>query len=773
MSKRDEAPLRGPSVDWPLRTKNRVRSGLRVLEKLTLKAERPVGKAVGSPRLNPLYHTGTITVFLFGIVFLTGIYLTAFFQYGFEDSYIAVEGIEANLVGRLMRAAHRYASVAMVVTSLLHGWRTFFQDRFRGARWLAWVTGVAMMLLLWVIGVTGYWLIWDERAEVINGVFARAVAGTTVGLDFLIDNLLSPVAGSGWPFLLLLFLVHIGLSILVGYFIYLHLKRLNRPQLLPPRFWMILIGGSIGIVSLLWPVGMIPALNPNELPGTFPIDPFYLFLMPFGLQWAPALLWGGVVLLSALITAIPWLLRRRKLDPIVVHGDRCTGCTLCVADCPYKALEMVPREDDAKYRQLAVVDESMCVACGVCIGSCPTEALTLGEAPAEAIWDAVRRLAETGDEPRIVLTCERHALQGAADSIGENGVELADGPGHVIPVTCVGMVHPGLAAAALDAGAGGVQIVGCPPADCANREGNTWLQARLDRERVPRLKEEYVGPAVTSDWVPPDSFATAVAQPGAQPVADPEQRPAWRRQAPALVLVTIVTLVSIAMTNIKFTPATADDTVIAIVMDHRSGAALLGYDGMETVMINPVPTRLVVEVDGRLVLDETYPVVTADGSPVSLAYELIDVDPGRRQVKITMFDRPDQVEGFVVFDDLIGLGTGEIFNVALNDALLADEAAAGRSLYEENTLGTNTGCRLCHSLAPDTVLVGPSFAGIGSRAATRVPGLSAEEYLRQSIVDPNAYVVEGFPVGQMFQNYEDVLTEAEIDALVAFLLTLQ
>ncbi len=773
MSKRDEAPLRGPSVDWPLRTKNRVRSGLRVLEKLTLRAERPVGKAVGSPRLNPLYHTGTITVYLFVIVFLTGIYLTAFFQYGFEDSYLAVEGIEANFVGRLVRAAHRYASVALVVTSLLHGWRTFFQDRFRGARWLAWVTGVAMMLLLWVIGVTGYWLIWDERAEVINGVFARAVEGTTVGLDFLIDNVLSPVAGSGWPFLLLLFLIHIGLSILVGYFIYLHLKRLNRPQLLPPRFWMILIGGSLGIVSLVWPVGMIPALNPNELPGTFPIDPFYLFLMPLGLQWAPALLWGGVVLLSALITAIPWLLRRRRLDPIVVHADRCTGCTLCVVDCPYKALEMVPREDDAKYRQLAVVDESLCVACGVCIGSCPTEALTLGEAPAEAIWDEVRRLAETGDEPRIVLTCERHALQGAAGSIGENGLELGDGSGHVIPVTCVGMVHPGLVAAALDAGAGGVQIVGCPPADCANREGNTWLQARLDRERVPRLKAEYAGPAVTSDWVPPDSFATAVANPGTQPVADPEQRPAWQRQVPALILVTIVTLVSIALTNIRFTPATADDTVIAIAMDHRSGAALLGYDGMEPVTIAPVPTRLVVEVDGELLLDETYPVVTADDSPVSLAYEQIDVDPGQRQVKIIMFDRPDQPAGFVVFDDLIGLETGEIFNVALNDVPTQDDAAAGRSLYEENTLGTNTGCRLCHSLTPDTVLVGPSFAGIGSRAASRVPGLSAEEYLRQSIVEPNAYVVEGFPVGQMFQNYEEVLTEAEIDALVAFLLTLQ
>ncbi len=750
-----------------------MRSGLRTLERLTLKAERPVGKAVGSPRLNPFYHTGTITVYLFGIVLFTGIYLTAFFQYGFAASYDAVAGIESNLAGRLVRAVHRYASVAMVVTSLLHGWRTFFQDRFRGARWVAWVSGVAMMVMLWVIGVTGYWLIWDERTQVLNGVFTRAISGTRGGLDFLIDNLLSPVAQTGWPFLLLIFLIHLGLSIAFGVLIWVHLKRLSRPKLLPPRFWMTLIGGAIVIASLVWPLGMLPALDPNRLPGEFPLDPFYLFLMPAGLTMSPAVLWGGFVVLSAVVTAIPWLLRRRKLDPIVVHADRCTGCTLCVADCPYKALEMVPREDDTKYRQLAVVHEEMCVSCGVCIGSCPTEALTLGAAPAEALWDEVRRLAATGDSPRLVITCERHALQGARGTLGEGALDIAGKPGHVLPVTCVGMVHPGLVAAGLDAGASDVQVIGCPPADCTNREGNTWLQARLDGERVPRLKKEYAGAPIATDWVPPDSFAEAVAAPGGQPIADPEESPAWRRQLPALLLVTAVTLLSIAATNIRFTPATAGDTVIAIAMDHRGGAPLLGLPAMEPVLEEGAPPRLVVELDGVPVFDRTYPVVNADGAETSLAYEEISVAPGQQRVTVRLFDRIDPDFHIVIFDDLIGLQEGEIFNVALNDAPLAAEADAGRSLYFENTLGTNTGCRLCHSLEPGNVLVGPSFAGVASRAATRVPGLSAEEYLRQSIIDPNAYVVEGFPAGQMFSNYAEVLTPEDIDNLVAFLLTLE
>ncbi|MCP4308991.1 MAG: hydrogenase iron-sulfur subunit [bacterium] len=776
MSKKDDSPssLDGPSVDWPLRTKNKVRGGLRSLEKLTLKAECPVGKAVGSPRLNPLYHTGTITVFLFGIVLLTGAYLTAFFQYGFDASYEAVSKMEANLANRLIRAIHRYASVAMVVTSLLHGWRTFFQDRFRGARWVAWVSGVAMMVMLWVIGVTGYWLIWDERTQVLNGVFTRAVSGTKTGLDFLIDNLLSPVAETGWPFILLLFLVHVLLSIGIGVLIWVHLKRLNRAKLLPPRLWMMLIGGAIVLASVVWPLGMLPALDADRFPGSFPLDPFYLFLMPAGLEVSPAVLWGGFVLLTAIVTAVPWLLRRRKLEPIVIHDDRCTGCTLCVADCPYRALEMVPREDDAKYQQLAIVHEDLCVSCGVCIGSCPTEAMTLGDEPAEALWDEVSRLAASGDAPRLIITCERHALHGAEGKIGESAVDLSDnGVAHVVPVTCVGMVHPGLVGAALDAGAGDVQVVGCPPADCANREGNTWLQARLDRTRLPRLKRQYVDAPIHTDWVAPDLFDDAVANPGAQPAADPEERPSLRKMLPVLGIVTSVTLLSIAATNIRFTPGTANDTVIAIVMDHRSGAPIMGFSATEPELADGAPPRLVVAVDGETVFDETYGVVSADGADTSLAYEQIGVSPGTHWVKVSLFDRIDPSAEFIVFDDTIGLAVGEIFNVAINDAPLAAEADTGESLFLENTLGTNTGCRICHSLDDGVVQVGPSLAGIATRGTTRVAGMTAEEYIRQSILDPDAYIVDGFPAGQMLQNFDELLTAEDVDNLVAFLLTLE
>jgi mono/diheme cytochrome c family protein len=100
-------------------------------------------------------------------------------------------------------------------------------------------------------------------------------------------------------------------------------------------------------------------------------------------------------------------------------------------------------------------------------------------------------------------------------------------------------------------------------------------------------------------------------------------------------------------------------------------------------------------------------------------------------------------------------------------------AELGREIFEGSGMSSQAGCQICHSLEPGRQLVGPSLAGIGITARSRVPGLSADEYIRQSILDPDAYIVEGFRAGQMLPIYEEQLSDEEIDALVQFLSTLQ
>lgn len=50
-------------------------------------------------------------------------------------------------------------------------------------------------------------------------------------------------------------------------------------------------------------------------------------------------------------------------------------------------------------------------------------------------------------------------------------------------------MHTSVVEYLIRAGAGGVIIVSCPPRDCWNREGVTWLEERLYNQREAELKD--------------------------------------------------------------------------------------------------------------------------------------------------------------------------------------------------------------------------------------------------------------------------------------------
>lgn len=83
-------------------------------------------------------------------------------------------------------------------------------------------------------------------------------------------------------------------------------------------------------------------------------------------------------------------------------------------------------------------------------------------------------------------------------------------------------------------------------------------------------------------------------------------------------------------------------------------------------------------------------------------------------------------------------------------------------------------CNVCHAVdASAGPGIGPNLAGVATRAATRVAAQSAEEYLRTSLLNPDAYLAEGYQEGIMYRGYAEALTEQEQRDLVAYLLTLQ
>lgn len=108
---------------------------------------------------------------------------------------------------------------------------------------------------------------------------------------------------------------------------------------------------------------------------------------------------------------------------------------------------------------------------------------------------------------------------------------------------------------------------------------------------------------------------------------------------------------------------------------------------------------------------------------------------------------------------LSGCGGGQ------SDANETDpQVEAGQRIFQAK-------CSACHSTEKNVVLVGPSLAGISKRAGEKVEGLSAEEYIRQSVLDPAAYLNEGYQ-NVMPATFGQQLNEEDLNALVAYLLTI-
>ena len=81
----------------------------------------------------------------------------------------------------------------------------------------------------------------------------------------------------------------------------------------------------------------------------------------------------------------------------------------------------------------------------------------------------------------------------------------------------------------------------------------------------------------------------------------------------------------------------------------------------------------------------------------------------------------------------------------------------------------SAGCGGCHTFTPagTDAEIGPPLDNLAADAETA--GVPLDEYIRQSIVDPNAVVVEGYQAGVMPTTFGDTLSPEELDALVAYL----
>src|SRR5438105_4543170 len=154
-----------------------------------------------------------------------------------------------------------------------------------------------------------------------------------------------------------------------------------------------------------------------------------------------------------------------------------------------------------------------------------------------------------------------------------------------------------------------------------------------------------------------------------------------------------------------------------------------------------------------------------------------DVVPGTTTTLVITPDRLSPKDGFpVICTELCGLGHALMRSEAIVmppdkfDAWLQSQqrALAGPPGQAGKTVFANNGCGACHTYAPagSQGKVGPDLDKLPAYA--KQAGKPLQDFVRESIVNPNAYIQPGYPRNVMPANFGQ-LPKAQLDALVSFL----
>lgn len=667
---------------------------LRTFEKLWTKSEGFINRFTKSD-FNPFYHLGTLTIFMLIVLIVTGVYITLIYRPGLDVAYLTVEKINSTWFGSLMRSMHRYASDGMIVLIILHMLKMLVSDRFSGQRWLAWTSGWIMLAMVWLTGTMGYWLIWDQRAQWMTEYMMEYLAGTS-GLTYVAPDLASRTFSN---FVIIIFL-HVFIPLIGFLGIYIHSLRLSRERWWSPRWVSIQAVVGLVILSLLKPAQSALPADLSQMIQSVPMDAFYLGFLPLIDLWGNLIFWGLAILVGGSLFLLPWLASGRNPGPATVTDPKCTGCNICYAECPFDAIRMNDRNDSSGYHKLAIINNDQCTGCGICVGACPTDAIDLkggynGEQIFGAVKGALSQEKQNGNPVTVLFASHRDEALGGLPSelnVSKGNVPVAVATvGEKEAARVITAVLPSISAVNIEwiktlhtVGARDVVLLSHPYDDGMYREDAHWILNRLHSRPALATREVHWlettpgNPKTVLNFLNNLHRSETQAKKSAPILPPVKER---NKLIPSIVSAVIGTVLLFGIFAIAIPldiPAgmsAADESAIRVALDLKGKISVAAIppgmtlpEGADVEKIfggEHYPVSIILLVDGKTILEETYQPSGVSGNGRISALEFLSIPSGSHQIEMRLKD--DENDYRVVYSETLDLSVGQVVVFSYDD----------------------------------------------------------------------------------------------------------
>jgi cytochrome b6 len=333
-------------------------------------------KNVPQHRSSIWYYFGGLALMFFTVQVVTGVMLLFYYEPTADLAHKSIERIMTQVpFGWLIRSIHSWSANALMAMIFIHMFSAFLMKSYRTPRYVMWLTGIILLLLMMGFGFTGYLLPWDQTAYFATKIGTKVPQAIPMIGD-LISSLLTGAKDVNSATLtrmyalhvgvlpaisILLVVVHVILILLLGSGIPPGAKVTGATRYFPDYLlkeiivWLIGFGLLIAIaVFYPWELGKAYDLaNPTEPPAGVHPEWYFMFLFQT-LKIIPE--WLAIIAFSVILlfwTFVPFLdrkARRGEKSPFFTYFGIAAIVYLCLMTA--WAYVAVGNERDAAAQEL-------------------------------------------------------------------------------------------------------------------------------------------------------------------------------------------------------------------------------------------------------------------------------------------------------------------------------------------------------------------------------------------------------------------------------------